>query len=86
MPRAPASRITLASNNAAECACGRTRCALSQQASRSNDCTCEFPHEIGYFLGYPTTTFTSLSPSAARTTKSLGLEGLHERRAGACDV
>ena len=23
------------------------------QASCSNDCTCEFPHEIGYFLGYP---------------------------------
>lgn len=48
-----ASRITLASNNAAECACGQTRCALAQQASCSNDCVCEFPHEIGYFLGYP---------------------------------
>lgn len=48
-----ASRITLASNNAAECACGQARCALSQQGSCSNDCTCEFPHEIGYFLGYP---------------------------------
>ncbi len=48
-----ASRITLASNNAAECACSQTRCALPQQASCSKDCTCEFPHEIGYFLGYP---------------------------------
>ena len=48
-----ASRIALASNNAAECACGQTRCALPQQASCSKDCTCEFPHEIGYFLGYP---------------------------------
>lgn len=48
-----ASRITLASNNAAECACSQTRCALDQQACCSNDCTCEFPHEIGYFLGYP---------------------------------
>ena len=48
-----ASRITLASNNVAECACSQTRCALPQQASCSKDCTCEFPHEIGYFLGYP---------------------------------
>lgn len=48
-----ASRITLASNNAAECACGQTRCALDHQAHCDNDCTCEFPHEIGYFLGYP---------------------------------
>lgn len=48
-----ASRITLASNNAAECACGQTRCALDQQACCNNDCACEFPHEIGYFLGYP---------------------------------
>ncbi len=48
-----ASRITLASNNAAESACGQTRCALDHQASCNKDCTCEFPHEIGYFLGYP---------------------------------
>lgn len=48
-----ASRITLASNNAAECACGQTRCALDHQAHCDNGCTCEFPHEIGYFLGYP---------------------------------
>ena len=48
-----ASRITLASNNAAECACSQARCALPQQVSCSNDCVCEFPHEIGYFLGYP---------------------------------
>lgn len=48
-----ASRITLASNNAAECACGKTRCALDHQAHCDNGCTCEFPHEIGYFLGYP---------------------------------
>lgn len=48
-----ASRITLASNNAAECACGQTRCALDQQVCCNNDCACEFPHEIGYFLGYP---------------------------------
>ena len=48
-----ASRITLASNNAAECACGQTRCALDHQAHCDNGCTCESPHEIGYFLGYP---------------------------------
>ncbi len=42
-----ASRITLASNNAAECACGQTRCALDQQVCCNNDCACEFPHEIG---------------------------------------
>lgn len=48
-----ASHITLASNNAAECACGQTRCALDHQAHCDNGCTCEFPHEIGYFLGYP---------------------------------
>ena len=48
-----ASRITLASNNAVECACGQTRCALDHQAHCDNGCTCEFPHEIGYFLGYP---------------------------------
>lgn len=48
-----ASRITLASNNAAECACGQTRFALDHQAHCDNGCTCEFPHEIGYFLGYP---------------------------------
>lgn len=48
-----ASRITLASNNAAECACGQTRCALDHQAHCDNGCTYEFPHEIGYFLGYP---------------------------------
>lgn len=48
-----ASRITLASNNAAECTCGQTRCALDHQAHCDNGCTCEFPHEIGYFLGYP---------------------------------
>ena len=48
-----ASRITLASNNAAECACGQTRCALDHQAHCDSGCTCEFPHEIGYFLGYP---------------------------------
>ena len=48
-----ASRITLASNNAAECACGQTRCALDHQAHCDNGCTCEVPHEIGYFLGYP---------------------------------
>ena len=48
-----ASRITLASNNAAESACSQARCTLAQQARCGNDCTCEFPHEIGYFLGYP---------------------------------
>lgn len=48
-----AARIALASNNAAECACDRNRCALIQQTHCDNNCTCEFPHEIGYFLGYP---------------------------------
>lgn len=48
-----ASRIALASTNAAECACDQARCALDHQARCNNSCTCEFPHEIGYFLGYP---------------------------------
>lgn len=48
-----ASRITLASGNVAECACNQVHCALAQQARCSNNCICEFPHEIGYFLGYP---------------------------------
>ncbi len=26
---------------------------IGHQAHCDNGCTCEFPHEIGYFLGYP---------------------------------
>lgn len=48
-----ASRIALASTNAAECACDQARCALDHQARCNNSRSCEFPHEIGYFLGYP---------------------------------
>lgn len=48
-----AARITLASSNVAESACANGPCALAQGEACDNGCTCEFPHEIGYFLGYP---------------------------------
>ena len=48
-----AARITLASSNVAESACGDTLCAFAQNKLCDRDCACEFPHEIGYFLGYP---------------------------------
>ena len=48
-----AERITLASSNVAESACDSSLCALAQDKPCDKDCTCEFPHEIGYFLGYP---------------------------------
>ena len=48
-----AARITQASSNAAESAYNSSICALAQDKPCDNDCTCEFPHEIGYFLGYP---------------------------------
>ena len=48
-----AARITQASSNAAESAYGNSLCALAQDKPCDRGCTCEFPHEIGYFLGYP---------------------------------
>lgn len=48
-----AARITQASSNAAESAYGDNLCALTQDRACDRGCTCEFPHEIGYFLGYP---------------------------------
>lgn len=48
-----AARITQASSNAAESAYGSSPCALTQDRPCDKGCTCEFPHEIGYFLGYP---------------------------------
>lgn len=48
-----AARITQASSNAAESAYGDSLCALAQDRPCDKGCTCEFPHEIGYFLGYP---------------------------------
>lgn len=48
-----AARITQASSNAAESAYGESLCALTQDGPCDRGCTCEFPHEIGYFLGYP---------------------------------
>lgn len=48
-----AARITQASSNAAESAYGGSLCALAQDRACDRGCTCEFPHEIGYFLGYP---------------------------------
>ena len=48
-----AARITLASNNATESACADVPCVLAQSEPCGDGCTCEFPHEIGYFLGYP---------------------------------
>ena len=29
------------------------RLSICERNYASPDCTCEFPHEIGYFLGYP---------------------------------
>lgn len=48
-----AARITQASSNAAESAYGSSLCALAPDKPCDRGCTCEFPHEIGYFLGYP---------------------------------
>lgn len=48
-----AARITLASSNAAESAYDDSVCALARNRHCDRGCTCEFPHEIGYFLGYP---------------------------------
>ena len=48
-----AARITLASSNAAESAYDDSVCALARNRLCNTGCTCEFPHEIGYFLGYP---------------------------------
>ena len=48
-----AARITLASSNATESACADVPCVLAQSEPCGDGCTCEFPHEIGYFLGYP---------------------------------
>lgn len=48
-----ASRITLASSNAAESAYDGSVCALARNGHCDTGCMCEFPHEIGYFLGYP---------------------------------
>ena len=47
-----AERIAQASSHAAECACSAP-CALARTKPCSETCTCAFPHEIGYFLGYP---------------------------------
>lgn len=48
-----AARITLASSNAAESAYDGSVCALARNRHCDTGCMCEFPHEIGYFLGYP---------------------------------
>lgn len=48
-----AARITLASSNAAESAYDSSVCALARNRHCDTGCMCEFPHEIGYFLGYP---------------------------------
>lgn len=48
-----AARITLASSNAAESAYDSSVCALARNRHCDTGYTCEFPHEIGYFLGYP---------------------------------
>lgn len=66
-----AARITLASSNVAESACANGPCVLAQGEACDNGCTCEFPHEIGYFWATPTKTCISLSPSMAKTTRSL---------------
>lgn len=47
-----AARITLASSNAAESAYDGSVCALARNRHCDTGCMCEFPHEIGYFLGY----------------------------------
>ena len=47
-----AERIAAASKSAAECACAAP-CALAAGGPCSETCICGFPHEMGYFLGYP---------------------------------
>ena len=72
-----ASRITLASNNVAECACSQTRCALPQQASCRNRLLPRISLRRRARVYRP----------ARRELQGLwSLEGLHECRASACDV
>lgn len=47
-----AARVAAASKNAAECACA-TPCQLAADKPCDKGCICGFPHEMGYFLGYP---------------------------------
>lgn len=47
-----AERVAAASKSAAECACA-SPCPLATDKPCSKGCICGFPHEVGYFLGYP---------------------------------
>lgn len=82
-----AARITLASSNATESACADGPCVLAQSEPCGDGCTCEFPHEIGYFFGISLRRCASIYRPAWRELQGLWtLEGLHECRASACDV
>ena len=67
-----AGRITQASKNAAECACTGKRCAFDSNSTCGNSCTCEFPHEMGYFLGYPYTDVREFINQRGQNYKALG--------------
>ena len=47
-----AEHIAAASKHAVACA-GATPCPLANNRTCCEGCSCEFPHEMGYFLGYP---------------------------------
>lgn len=47
-----AKRVAVASRSAAECACPAS-CPLAADGPCDESCVCGFPHEMGYFLGFP---------------------------------
>lgn len=67
-----AGRITQASKNAAECACTGARCTLDQGKTCPEGCACEFPHEMGYFLGYPYADVREFINQRGQNYKALG--------------
>ncbi len=67
-----ASRITAASKQVAENACTGKRCALNGNEECTGTCTFEFPHEIGYFLGYPPEDVHEFIVQQGQNYKALG--------------
>ena len=65
-------RIVAASKQAAESACTGARCIMDATGSCTGDCSCEFPHEIGYFLGYPVQDVQEFIVQHGRNYKALG--------------
>ena len=67
-----AGRITQASKSAAVCACTGARCTLGQGRTCAEGCTCDFPHEMGYFLGYPYADVREFINQRGQNYKALG--------------